>query len=303
MAFAQTTGTVEGAVTDQSNSPLPGVTVELTGAKLQGARSTVTAADGRYRFLNLIPGDYAITATLAGFGKVEKRATVTLDATATANLQLNLSTTAEVTVTGEAPLIDSTSTTTGSNYANKVIDKLPLASRNYAAIVLSQPGVQFDNGESQGRSPSGNGGGAMMAAGGGGGISVYGSTSSENSFLIDGVNTTNVIKGIQGKDINNEFVQEVEVKTGGYQAEYGRNTGGIDQRHHEVGRQRVPRRHLRLLQQPGTGLRPEEPRDPGLQPDRQRAGHDDPQQEHPLGRRPGPRRIRLEGPRVVLRRV
>src|SRR5262249_19149171 len=55
----------------------------------------------------------------------------------------------------------------------------------------------------------------------------YGSTSSENNFLIDGVNTTNVIKGIQGKDINNEFIQEVEVKTSGYQAEYGRNTGGV----------------------------------------------------------------------------
>jgi hypothetical protein len=58
-------------------------------------------------------------------------------------------------------------------------------------------------------------------------ISIYGSTSSENLFLIDGVNTTNVVRGIQGKDINNEFIQEVEVKTGGYQAEYGRNTGGV----------------------------------------------------------------------------
>src|SRR5262249_45338864 len=53
------------------------------------------------------------------------------------------------------------------------------------------------------------------------------SYSSENLFLIDVVNTTNVIKGIQGKDVNNEFIQEVEVKTGGYQAEYGRNTGGV----------------------------------------------------------------------------
>ena len=143
---------------------------------------------------------------------MQKKATVTLDATATANLQLNLSTTAEVTVTGEAPLIDSTSTTSGSNFSGKVIDKLPLSSRNYADVVFAQPGVQADNGETQGRSLA---------------ISIYGSTSAENSFLIDGVNTTNVIKGIQGKDINNEFIQEVEVKTSGYQAEYGRNTGGV----------------------------------------------------------------------------
>ena len=210
--LAQTTGTIEGAITDQSGAALPGVTVELAGVHLQGARTAVTTADGHYRFLSLTPGDYTVTATLAGFGKVQKKATVGLDATVQANLQLNLSTTAEVTVTGEAPLIDSTSTTAGSNFAGKVIDKLPLPSRNYADIVFTQPGVQADNGETQGRSLA---------------ISIYGSTSAENSFLIDGVNTTNVIKGIQGKDINNEFIQEVEVKTSGYQAEYGRNTGGV----------------------------------------------------------------------------
>ena len=210
--LAQTTGTIEGVITDQSGAALPGVTVELAGIKLQGARSAVTSADGRYRFLSLTPGDYTVTGTLAGFGKVQKKATVGLDATVQANLQLNLSTTAEVTVTGEAPLIDSTSTTAGSNFGGKVIDKLPLPSRNYADVVFTQPGVQADNGETQGRSLA---------------ISIYGSTSAENSFLIDGVNTTNVIKGIQGKDINTEFIQEVEVKTSGYQAEYGRNTGGI----------------------------------------------------------------------------
>src|SRR6516165_799559 len=103
--LAQTTGQIEGTVTDQSGAALPGVTVDLAGAKLQGARSAVTSADGRYRFINLIPGDYTVTATLAGFGKVQKKATVTLDAISTANLQLTLSTSAEVTVTGEAPLI------------------------------------------------------------------------------------------------------------------------------------------------------------------------------------------------------
>ncbi len=207
----QTTGTVEGTVTDQSNAPLPGVTVELTSPNLQGTRSAVTSADGRYRFPAVPPGAYKVTAELSGFGRVEKRATVTLDATASVNLSLSLSTTAEITVTGEAPLVDSTSTTQGSNYSAKVIDKLPVG-RNYADVAFSQPGVQADFGETQGRSLA---------------ISVYGSTSSENLFLIDGVNTTNVIKGFQGKDINNEFIQEVEVKTGGYQAEYGRNTGGV----------------------------------------------------------------------------
>src|SRR5438105_14045397 len=210
-ALAQTTGTVEGTINDQSGAPLPGVTVELSSPALQGTRTAVTSADGRYRFPSVPPGAYKVTADLAGFGKVQKNASVTLDATATVNMQLSLSTTAEVTVSGEAPLVDVTQTTTGTNYSAQVIKQLPV-DRNYAEIVKSQPGVQTDFGETQGRSLA---------------LSIYGSTSAENLFLIDGVNTTNVIKGFQGKDINTEFVQEVEVKTGGYQAEYGRNTGGV----------------------------------------------------------------------------
>src|SRR5262249_58896335 len=84
---AQITGTIEGQVTDQSGAPLPGVTVELASAKLQGAKTAVTVADGRYRFLSLTPGEYTVTATLAGFGKVQKKATVTLDAHVEANMQ------------------------------------------------------------------------------------------------------------------------------------------------------------------------------------------------------------------------
>ncbi len=209
--LAQTTGNVDGTVADQSNAPLPGVTVELSSPNLQGTRTAVTAADGRFRFPAVPPGPYTVMAELSGFGKVEKRATVTLGGTATVLMSLQLSTTAEVTVTGEAPLVDVSSTTQGTNYSAKVIDKLPVG-RNYADIVFAQPGVQADFGVTMGRS---------MA------ISIYGSTSAENQFLIDGVNTTNVVRGIQGKDINSEFIQEVEVKTGGYQAEYGRNTGGV----------------------------------------------------------------------------
>src|SRR5262245_48254017 len=149
---AQTTGTIDGSVTDQSGAALPGVTVELSGTKLQGARMAVTGPDGRYRFLSLVPGDYTVTATLEGFGKVQKKATVTLDALTTANLQMTLSASAEVLVTGEAPLIDTSSTTSGSSYAGKIVDRLPLPSRNYADIVFTQPGTQADTGETQGRS-------------------------------------------------------------------------------------------------------------------------------------------------------
>jgi outer membrane receptor protein involved in Fe transport len=209
--LAQTTGTIEGSVTDQNNASLPGVSLELAGPRLQGVRSATTSAIGTYRFPSVPPGAYTITASLPGLGKVQKSATVTLDATATVPLVLTMTASADVTVSGEAPIVDTTSTTTGTSYNAKVIEKLPL-DRNYASVVFLQPGVQADFGDTQGRSL---------------GISVYGSTSSENLFLIDGINTTNVIKGTQGKDINSEFIEDVDVKAGGYQAEYGRNTGAV----------------------------------------------------------------------------
>ena len=211
LVFAQTTGRIEGTVTDQNGGPLPGVTVEATSPSLQGTRTTVTSGDGRYRLAGLSPGVYKVTATLSGLGAVERNTAVALDSTATLNLKVELSAKEAVIVSGETPMVDTTSTTGGTSYTSKVIEKLPLG-RNYAEIIRSNPGVNTDQGDTQGRALA---------------LTVYGATSVENQFIIDGVNTTNVIRGFQGKAINSEFIQEVEIKTGGYQAEYGRALGGV----------------------------------------------------------------------------
>lgn len=211
-ALAQTTGTIAGTVSDNTGAALPGVAVEIRSPALLGVRTVVSDGRGSFRFPAIPPGVYSLAATLSGFTKLERSGIrVSLGETATVNAVLSLSLKEEVVVTGEAPVVDTTSTTAGSNYTAVVMNKLPLG-RNYADVVRMQPGVQEDSGETQGRSLA---------------LSIYGSTSAENLFLIDGVNTTNVIKGFQGKAINSEFVEEVEVKTGGYQAEYGRNTGGV----------------------------------------------------------------------------
>ncbi len=211
-ALAQTTGMIEGTVADANDSPLPGASVEIKSTSLQGVRSAVTGNEGRFRFPALPIGTYTVTVRLSGFKSIERGGvSVTLGGTATVPFKLEISALSEIVVTGEAPVVDVASTTTGTSYTARVISQLPVG-RNYADIVRSQPGVQTDTGETQGRSLA---------------LSIYGSTSAENLYLIDGVNTTNVIKGFQGKSINNEFVEEVEVKTGGYQAEFGRNTGGV----------------------------------------------------------------------------
>jgi len=208
---AQTTGDIQGRIAETSGTPLPGVTIEASSPKLQGVRVAVSGPDGGYRILAVPPGLYKLRASLSGFETVEESVTLSLDATATLDLKLRIVVKESVAVSGEAPLLDLVSTTSGTDYTSKTIAKLPVA-RNYADIVRANPGVNTDNAQGQGRSLK---------------LTVYGATSAENQWIIDGVNTTNIIKGFQGKAINNEFVDEVEVKTGGYQAEYGRALGGV----------------------------------------------------------------------------
>ncbi len=207
----QTTGEIEGRLTDPAGGALGGAGVSASSPSLQGTRTTFADPQGAFHIPAVPPGEYTVRADLPGFRRAQKTATVRLGGTARVDLVLEPVQTEEVLVSGEAAAIDLTSTTTGTNYTSRTITRLPV-SRNYADIVRSNPGVSTDRGDTQGRSLA---------------LTIYGATSAENQWIIDGVNTTNAFKGVQGKAINNEFVQEVEVKTGGYQAEYGRALGGV----------------------------------------------------------------------------
>jgi outer membrane receptor for ferrienterochelin and colicin len=208
---AQTTGSLTGRATDEHGGALPGVTIEVKSTALQGSKTTVTTADGSYRLTFLPPGIYTVSATLEGFARSQKTVTVQLDRAAEADFQLAPTAQASVTVTGEVPIVDTSSTVVGANVNSRQIETLP-SGRNYTAIVQIAPGVttQTSNTETFNNT-----------------ISVYGSSGLENSYIIDGVDTTGVEYGAQGKELNYEFIQEIDVKTGGYQAEYGRSTGGI----------------------------------------------------------------------------
>ena len=109
-----------------------------------------------------------------------------------------------VTVTAVSPTIDTTSTVTGVNAGADLFERIPLR-RDFYAVARVAPGTTEDNV----------------------GTVVYGSTGAENQYIIDGLNTTGVEVGDKGKTLNFDFVQEVEVKTGGLPAEYGRMTGGV----------------------------------------------------------------------------
>src|ERR1017187_10436592 len=199
VAYSQTTGGIEGTVTDANEAPLPGASVDLRSPSLQGPRSAVTNTAGRFRFPVIPPGTYTVTCSLSGFRKVERNGvTVNLDATATVLIRMEISVTKEIVVSGEAPVVDTNDAANGINIRQDVVQKLPLG-RNYAQAVEINPGVGMDSGDTQGRA---------MA------FSIYGATSIENQYLVDGFNTTNVIRDFQ-------------VKASGYEAECGRAMGGI----------------------------------------------------------------------------
>ena len=212
-AFAQTTGAIVGSVTDQTGAALPGVAVEARGPALQGVRGAQSDASGRYRLSFLPPGAYTVTFTLTGFATLSKpEVVVSLDREIDLDMAMQLKTLEEeVTVVGAPPAVDTTTASLASNLDARAIQTLPTG-RNYSSVVQVAPGVSSDaNPENTSQST----------------ITVYGSTGAENVFYIDGVNTTNLEYGFQGKELNFEFIQEVDVKTGGYEAEFGKSTGGI----------------------------------------------------------------------------
>ena len=210
--FAQTSGSLAGRAVDESGGVLPGVAVEAKSPSLQGSRVVVTDGAGRYRLTLLPPGLYSVVFTLAGFQPESKPSvTVGLGNETTLDAVLRPSATAAVVVTGEAPVVDTSSTSLGTNLTARAVETLPTG-RNYSSVVQVVPGISSDadpRNEAQST------------------ITVYGSSGAENAFYIDGVNTTGVEYGFQGKELNYEFIQEINVKTGGYEAEFGRSTGAI----------------------------------------------------------------------------
>lgn len=212
-AFAQTTGGLMGTVTDASGASLPGVTVDVRSPALQGVRNDITTSDGNYRFALLPPGVYEVTFVLDGFASESRRdVRVSLGKDTTIDVSLRPAAVTEtMTITAAAPVLDTTSTSVGTNLDTRSIETLPTG-RSYSSIVQVAPGTSSDANPSNPSQST---------------ITVYGSSGAENAFYIDGVNTTNMEYGFQGKQLNFEFIQEVDVKTGGYEAEYGRSTGGI----------------------------------------------------------------------------
>ncbi|MBZ0114324.1 MAG: TonB-dependent receptor [Thermoanaerobaculia bacterium] len=203
---AQTTrGSIIGSATDDTGAALPGVTVTISSPDLQGDKVSVTDGSGNYSFRVIPVGIYRVEFALESFQTIIKEnIAVNISSTAEVNAEMTTSFTEAIIVTAERPTVNTNSTELGVALDSSFFQALPTG-RDYTSVASVTPGAQSD----------------------GAGQTFYGSTGAENAYYIDGINTTGVELGQQGKTLNFEFIKEVQVKTAGYNAEYGRSTGGI----------------------------------------------------------------------------
>jgi Carboxypeptidase regulatory-like domain/TonB dependent receptor-like, beta-barrel/TonB-dependent Receptor Plug Domain len=217
--FAQTsanTGAIVGTVTDSSGGVLPGVTVTVTGPNLQGSRTAVTDAKGEYVIPILPPGTYKAEYSLTGLKSVVQNGIVvnaTVSSKQDAKMAVGVSET--MTVTASQIVVDPTQTTTQQAFKEEHL--------KYAAI--GQQGRSYQSVLAQAAGSAGPN--ASTGAGGGGNPQVFGSNQGQNQWRFDGLNATDPVTHTFGTNFAFDAIQEVSVQTAGYEAEYGKATGGV----------------------------------------------------------------------------
>ncbi|HEV7902598.1 MAG TPA: carboxypeptidase regulatory-like domain-containing protein, partial [Pyrinomonadaceae bacterium] len=222
LAFGQeTTGRIEGTITDPTGAAVPGVTVTINSVgRTEGARPDATTGftrtattdeSGFFRVLEIPPGFYSVTTTsISGFsGATVPSVEVVLGKTTPVNFSLTAGSVSEtVTVTSDAIAIDPTDNKIQTNITAQVAELLPKGT-NFASLLQVAPSVRNEPAS--------------------GGFQIDGASGSENTFIIDGQEVTNFRTG--NLNINNnipfQFVKEIQVKTNGFEAEYGGATGGV----------------------------------------------------------------------------
>ena len=141
-AFAQFTSSVQGAVQDPSGAGISKATVQLVNTATRSTQTATTDAAGNFRFLSLSPGSYKITAEAAGFAKSEVDVTLLTEQNLSVPVTLKVGSVSEaLTVTTEAPVVDTTDSRTQLTLENQAVDQLPIVGRNLVTLVTMAPGA------------------------------------------------------------------------------------------------------------------------------------------------------------------
>ena len=198
-------GKVEGTVYDPDGVPLPGIEVVLESAELMGARRNITARDGDFLFYGLPPGRYTVQIYIEGFLPFEQtNIKVRIGGTASLDILMEVPTSEEVVVvTARRPVVDKEKTSIGQSFDDEFLETIPVG-RSYQGVALLVPGVV-----------------------GGSNPNVHGGSLYSNQYFIDGINTTDPATNTWSFEANRDAYKEVQIITGGIDAQYGGTSGGI----------------------------------------------------------------------------
>jgi Carboxypeptidase regulatory-like domain/TonB dependent receptor-like, beta-barrel/TonB-dependent Receptor Plug Domain len=208
--FAQeTTAGLQGTVKDPSGAGIAKASVEVTSPALIGVKKMDTDSVGFYRFANLPPGMYTLTVTATGF-RTYRSANIELQVghLPNADVRMEIGAVAEtVEVSAQAAAIDPTQSKTQTNISATNLMDLPTQSLSFQSVIQFAPGARTEPLQ--------------------GGYQLNGASNSENAYLVEGQETASLFDGRSAANVPMDFIQEVQVKTGGFEAEYGGALGGV----------------------------------------------------------------------------
>jgi hypothetical protein len=219
-AWGQATTSLRGTVTDPSGSAIRGAQVTIVNSSTDFTRTTTTGADGGYTFVEVLPGTYALTVENAGFKKYEQAGVLLrVELPATVNVQMKVGSNSEVvSVTAEAPALNTTDPSLGNTMGTNEIENLPLDHENTVLLFSLQPGVTLTS-DNESYLTSAYDTRAGM---------VNGERSDQNNISLDGVSNNNEFQGYAFDGIlpTTPFsVEEFRVTTSNYDASQGRSSG------------------------------------------------------------------------------
>ncbi|GAG08693.1 unnamed protein product, partial [marine sediment metagenome] len=211
VCFAQeTTGGLQGRVVGGAGDPVPFADVVVSSPDLQGSREATSKSDGRFLILELPVGVYSLTISHASHHDLTYEDVLVqlgrMTSLADIELTPKIHQMPDMVVYATPPLIDPTSTYIGANLGAAVYTALPIE-RDYRSVTVLLPHVNE----------------SFL----GDGIGTAGGTGLENKYFIDGIDVTEPIEGGPGTNLPYNFIREVQVKTGAYEAEYRSSLGGV----------------------------------------------------------------------------
>jgi outer membrane receptor protein involved in Fe transport len=209
------TAELHGTVHDASGAVIPNASITIANASRGFSRSTTSNGEGSYQLLLLPPGTYVVTVTAAGFAKLtESNVVLTVGERAELPLPLAVSGSETINVTAGAEIIETQRSSQSTTIDQMRIDNLPTNGRNYIGFTLTNSQIARDAAPSIGAIPTS-------------GLNFGGVRARSNSINIDGADAGDYISGGTRTTVSQDAVQEFQIVTNGFAAEYGRASGGV----------------------------------------------------------------------------